>query len=93
MSEPKPLTQRGVKRYFSHLIIFLNKFSFFRGLPGKVGLFLRIILILNIMKEFIKAFMEDYQKENFTKREWIVYGIIAPVVLIALCVISEAITW
>jgi hypothetical protein len=45
------------------------------------------------MKEFIKAFMEDYQKENFTKREWIVYGIIAPVVLIALCVISEAITW
>ena len=36
------------------------------------------------MKEFISLFEKDFRKEGFTKKEYIVYGVVAPVVLILL---------
>ena len=35
--------------------------------------------------------MKDILSEEFTKREYIIYGIIAPLGLIALCVLAEVI--
>lgn len=35
------------------------------------------------MKEFINIMLKDYQKENFTKKNYVIYGIIAPLALIA----------
>ena len=35
------------------------------------------------MREFLDTMMKDIQKENFTKREVIVYGVIAPIMLVA----------
>lgn len=43
------------------------------------------------MKEFINIMMKDYQKENFTKKDYVIYGIIAPVVLILILCISNII--
>ena len=37
-----------------------------------------------IMKEFFEIIGKDILKEDFTKREYIVYGVIAPLVLVAL---------
>lgn len=34
---------------------------------------------------------KDYMSEGFTKREWMIYGIIAPVVLVIGCVVAELI--
>ena len=34
------------------------------------------------MKEFWKTMEKDYRDENFTKREWLVYGVIAPMALV-----------
>ena len=34
---------------------------------------------------------KDYLTEGFSKREWVIYGIIAPVVLVIGCVIAEGI--
>ena len=43
------------------------------------------------MENLIKELKKDYESENFTKREWIVYGILAPLGLIAVCLIAELI--
>lgn len=43
------------------------------------------------MKEFLKMMEKDYMSEGFSKREWMIYGIIAPMVFVIGCVIAEAI--
>ena len=40
------------------------------------------------MKEFLDIMMKDIQEENFTRKEYIVYGIITPLSLIALMVVG-----
>ena len=40
------------------------------------------------MNEFFETMEKDYQKENFTKQEMIVYGIIAPIVLMAIMALA-----
>jgi hypothetical protein len=37
------------------------------------------------MKEFLKIMEKDIMSENFTKKEYVVYGVIAPLVLVLLC--------
>ena len=37
------------------------------------------------MKEFMKIMGKDIMSENFTSREYVVYGIVAPLVLILVC--------
>jgi len=37
------------------------------------------------MKEFLKIMGKDILSENFTRREYVVYGIVAPLVLVLLC--------
>ena len=36
------------------------------------------------MKELIEILLKDIKDENFSKREYIVYGILTPIVLVAL---------
>ena len=38
-----------------------------------------------IMKEFLKIMGKDIMSENFTRREYVVYGIVAPLVLVLVC--------
>ena len=38
-----------------------------------------------IMKEFLEIMGKDIMKENFTKKEYVVYGIVAPLVLVLVC--------
>lgn len=40
------------------------------------------------MKELIEIMMKDIKDENFTKREYIVYGILTPLVLVALMALA-----
>lgn len=40
------------------------------------------------MKEFFETMEKDYQKENFTTQEMVVYGIIAPLVLVAVMALA-----
>lgn len=37
------------------------------------------------MKEFLEIMKKDIMSENFTRREYVVYGIVAPVLLVLLC--------
>ena len=37
------------------------------------------------MKEFMKIMGKDIMSENFTRREYVVYGIVAPLVLVLVC--------
>jgi len=37
------------------------------------------------MKEFLKIMGKDIMTENFTRMEFLVYGIIAPLVLVLVC--------
>jgi hypothetical protein len=37
------------------------------------------------MKEFLRIMGKDIMSENFTRREYVVYGIVAPLVLVLLC--------
>lgn len=37
------------------------------------------------MKEFLKIMGKDIMKENFTRREYVIYGIVAPLVLVLVC--------
>lgn len=37
------------------------------------------------MKEFLRIMGKDIMSENFTKKEYVVYGVIAPLVLVLLC--------
>ena len=43
------------------------------------------------MKDILKMMEKDYMSEGFSKREWMIYGIIAPMVFVVGCVIAEAI--
>ena len=36
------------------------------------------------MKEFFEIMGKDIMKENFTRKEYVIYGIVAPLALIAL---------
>ncbi len=40
------------------------------------------------MKEFLKIMGKDILSENFTRREYVVYGIVAPLVLVLSCVLA-----
>ena len=44
---------------------------------------------MNTLKEIINVFSKDIASENFTKKEFVTYGIIAPLALIAACVLAE----
>ena len=37
------------------------------------------------MKEFLKIMEKDIMSENFTRMEYVVYGIVAPVLLVLVC--------
>jgi len=37
------------------------------------------------MKEFLKIMEKDIMSDSFTKKEYVVYGIVAPLVLVLLC--------
>ena len=37
------------------------------------------------MKEFLKIVGKDILSENFTRREYVVYGIVTPLVMVLLC--------
>ena len=37
------------------------------------------------MKEFLKIMEKDIMSENFSRMEYVVYGIVAPLVLVLLC--------
>lgn len=37
------------------------------------------------MKEFFEIMGKDIMNENFTRKELVVYGIVAPLVLVLLC--------
>lgn len=41
------------------------------------------------MRELLKVFEKDIAQENFTRREILIYGIIAPLVLILICGLAE----
>ena len=43
------------------------------------------------MRELFEILSKDIKSENFTMREIVVYGIIAPLGLIAACVLAEII--
>lgn len=38
-----------------------------------------------IMKEFLEIMGKDITSENFTKKEYLLYGFVAPMVLVLLC--------
>jgi hypothetical protein len=78
---PSPYKRRGE----NHL-----SFKCHRASPGKVmPLFTKIKLkTMGIMEKFMKMMEKDFQKVDFTKKEMVVYGIIVPVVLIAITAIA-----
>ena len=41
------------------------------------------------MKEFFEIFEKDIKSDNFTRKEIVIYGIIAPLALILVCGIAE----
>ena len=42
------------------------------------------------MKEFMKIMEKDILSENFTQKEYVMYGIVAPLVLVLLCGLAES---
>ena len=40
------------------------------------------------MKKFMEIMGKDILSENFTRREYVVYGIVAPLVLVLVCVLA-----
>ena len=42
------------------------------------------------MKQLITIIKADFHEEGFTRRYYIVYGILAPIGLTALCIIASA---
>ena len=40
----------------------------------------------------MKNIIEDIRNENFTVREYIIYGLVAPLAFVAACVVAELIT-
>ena len=41
------------------------------------------------MKELFEIFEKDIMSENFTRKEIVIYGIIAPLALILVCELAE----
>ena len=41
------------------------------------------------MKQFFQIMAKDILKENFTRRELAVYGILAPVAIVAVCLFAS----
>lgn len=41
------------------------------------------------MKELFEILTKDIENEGFTRRELVVYGIVAPLALIAACALAE----
>lgn len=41
------------------------------------------------MKQLIDTIKADFQKEGFTRRDYIIYGVLAPIGFIALCILAE----
>lgn len=37
------------------------------------------------MKEFLRIMGKDVMNENFTRKEFLIYGIVAPLVLVLVC--------
>lgn len=42
-----------------------------------------------IMKQLIDIIRQDFHEEGFTRRDYIKYGILAPIAFVALCIIGE----
>jgi hypothetical protein len=42
------------------------------------------------MKQLIDAIRADFKEEGFTHRDYIVYGILAPIALTAVCILAGA---
>lgn len=40
------------------------------------------------MKEFLEIMGKDIMKENFTRKEYVVYGVIAPLILFAIMALA-----
>ncbi len=41
------------------------------------------------MKEFFNIMAKDIMSENFTRKDYVIYGIIAPMALIAICMLAS----
>jgi len=41
------------------------------------------------MKEFLDIMGKDILSENFTRREYVVYGIVAPLALVLVCLLMS----
>lgn len=41
------------------------------------------------MKDLLNIYLKEIQVEDFSKRECVVYGIIAPMVLVVVCMIAS----
>ena len=42
------------------------------------------------MKKFMEIMGNDILSENFTRRDYVVYGIVAPLVLVLVCVLADS---
>ena len=42
------------------------------------------------MKELFAIIIEDYRKEGFTRRDYFIYGILAPMAFTAACILASA---
>ena len=42
------------------------------------------------MKKFMGIMGNDILSENFTRREYVLYGIVAPLVLVLVCVLADS---
>lgn len=40
------------------------------------------------MKELVEMFEKDIMSEHFTKKEIVIYGIVAPVAIVAACMLA-----
>ena len=41
------------------------------------------------MKDLLNIYLKEIQVENFSKRECVVYGVIAPMALVMVCLIAS----
>ena len=37
------------------------------------------------MKAFFEILIADYKAEGFSRAEWVIYGVVAPLVLVIIC--------
>ena len=49
------------------------------------GVYIVITKKSTAMKEFLRIMGKDIMTENFTRKEFLVYGIVAPLVLVLVC--------